>query len=242
MSASMLTASLKRSAILARAFPVSKAAARQQLPCTCQVQRRLQSTATETTRVGEAAAAASTSSASSSLRNSTTSPTTMNSSSARVAQESFRRQQSRARSLPVIKDQKKLYLGVAACAITAWTFFVLWAMSAEKAASTVVRTLLFNLRTSPLVTEMLGEGVRPKPFLFGGEPWVHGTVNTIQGVVDIHFRVISDSGREGTVYFKSIRRTKGARFETQDFKLVIDGNPKQTVELSSTDLLGLHKV
>lgn len=47
---------------------------------------------------------------------------------------------------------------------------------------------------------------------------------------------------EGTVYFKSIRRTKGARFETQDFKLVIDGNPKQTVELSSTDLLGLHKV
>lgn len=74
-------------------------------------------------------------------------------------------------------------------------------MSAEKAASTgnnldiyiqersnvdwadpslcilVVRTLLFNLRTSPLVTEMLGEGVRPKPFLFGGEPWVHGTVS-----------------------------------------------------------------
>lgn len=43
----------------------------------------------------------------------------------------------------------------------------------------VVRTLLFNLRTSPLVTEMLGEGVRPKPFLFGGEPWVHGTVSIV---------------------------------------------------------------
>lgn len=51
------------------------------------------------------------------------------------------------------------------------------------ARSTVVRTLLFNLRTSPLVTEMLGEGVRPKPFLFGGEPWVHGTVSNENTVI-----------------------------------------------------------
>lgn len=94
-----------------------------------------------------------------------------------------------------------MYLGVAVSAISAWTFFVLWAMSAEKAASsgevepwssgnkrlkmlivdihsfTVVRTLNFNLRSSPVVKAALGEGVKPKPFILGHEPWVHGKVS-----------------------------------------------------------------
>lgn len=87
-------------------------------------------------------------------------------------------------------------------------------------------------------------------------------MNTIQGIVDIHFRVESDSGRtcsrftlfmlayanalcrtgEGTLYFKSERRTKHGRFETTDFKLVVDGNPAQVVDLKNADLLGLNHV
>jgi hypothetical protein len=38
-----------------------------------------------------------------------------------------------------------MYAGVAAFALTAWTFFVLWAMSAEKASSS--GTLLASLPT-----------------------------------------------------------------------------------------------
>jgi cytochrome c oxidase assembly factor 1 len=130
------------------------------------------------------------------------------------------------------------------------------------AVLTVVRTLLFNLRASEIVKDALGEGVRPKPFLLGNEPWVHGKVNTIQGIVDISFRVESDSGRasvsllhdtrnianvlsnagEGTLFFKSERRTKHGRFETIDFKLVVDGNPAQVVDLKNADLLGLNPV
>ena len=42
--------------------------------------------------------------------------------------------------------------------------------------SPVMRTITFNLRSSPLVKEALGEGIRPRPFL-AGEPWVHGKVS-----------------------------------------------------------------
>lgn len=34
------------------------------------------------------------------------------------------------------QDQRIMYLSIAGAAITAWTFFVMWAMSAEKASST----------------------------------------------------------------------------------------------------------
>lgn len=99
-----------------------------------------------------------------------------------------------------LQDQRLLYFGVAGIAVSAWTLFVMWAMSAEKASSsgellpyylclasfltflsfgscalTVMKTITFNLRTSPLVQQALGEGIRPKPFL-RGEPWVHGKV------------------------------------------------------------------
>merc|ERR1711939_401039 len=88
----------------------------------------------------------------------------------------------------------------------------------------VVRTLCFNLRSSQTVKQILGDSIKPKPFLFSTEPWVHGTVNTIQGIVDIHFRVQAANGRQGTVYFKSERPNRAARFETVEFKLVVDGN------------------
>ncbi|KAL7005927.1 hypothetical protein EMMF5_004468 [Cystobasidiomycetes sp. EMM_F5] len=128
------------------------------------------------------------------------------------------------------------YLAVASLAVGAWTCFVLWAMSAEKASSSVVRTIAFQLRTSPTVRDAIGEGVRPKALFFSHEAWIHGKVNTLKGVVDIHFRVISDSGKQGTVYFKSIRPHPHARFETTLFQLLVDGNPTP-VDLSSEDVL-----
>lgn len=42
----------------------------------------------------------------------------------------------------------------------------------------VVKTLNFNLRSSPAVKEALGEGCKPRPFLLGTDPWVHGTVGS----------------------------------------------------------------
>ncbi|CAD6585787.1 MAG: hypothetical protein CYPHOPRED_003195 [Cyphobasidiales sp. Tagirdzhanova-0007] len=137
--------------------------------------------------------------------------------------------------LPKIKDQRLLYFGAAGAAVTAWSLFVMWAMSAEKASSSVMRTITFNLRSSPLVKEALGEGIRPRPFL-AGEPWVHGKVNTVQGIVDIHFRVETPDGRKGTVYFVSERPNKAGRFETKEFKLLVDGS-QQSIDLLQTEML-----
>lgn len=160
------------------------------------------------------------------------------SSTSDIARGSFSRSNARPATLPKIKDQRFIFLGAAVFAITAWSFFVAWAMSAEKAASSVVRTIAFNLRSSPLVKEALGDGVKLKPFLLGTEPWIHGTVNTIQGIVDINFRIESASGRQGTVYFKSQRKHKAGRFETANFTLFVDGNPTP-IDLMHTDLLQL---
>jgi len=165
MSASRLTASMLRMAPTMRSSPAVRVSQRA-LPCTCQaatatvLARRLQSTTT----ASNSSTAASTSTDGLSQDRPAATRSAPLSESARIAQESFRRQQSRARPLPVIKvssrwlaglphalsvcmkliitqykqDQKKLYLGVAVFAITAWSFFVLWAMSAEKAASSGV--------------------------------------------------------------------------------------------------------
>ena len=80
----------------------------------------------------------------------------------------------------------------------------------------VMRTITFNLRSSSLAKEALGEGIRPTPFL-SGEPWVYGKVlpsinlniyrsisynsrpsqvNVFQGIVDINFRVEATDGRK----------------------------------------------
>lgn len=106
MSASRLSTSMMRMGMLARATPAS-IAARQALPCTCQaVPRRLQSStsSSETTAVGEASKASTSSSV---LRQASMSSFGLSSSgtsnSAKIAQDSFKRQNRARTTLPVIK-------------------------------------------------------------------------------------------------------------------------------------------
>lgn len=104
MSASRLSASMMRMGLSSRATSATMAG-RPTLPCTCRAfSRRLQSSMrNETTPAGEAAPSGSTSGTVLSATSSSSAPPTGQGSSARIAQESFRRQQSRARPLPVIK-------------------------------------------------------------------------------------------------------------------------------------------
>lgn len=98
MNASRLTASLTRSGAFSR--PAAAPRAARQLPCTCRAPQRMLATSSETTRVGEAATAAGTSTIGSIAGQSSNSSS---SSSSGFAADSFRRQQSRPRPLPVIK-------------------------------------------------------------------------------------------------------------------------------------------
>ncbi|GAA94250.1 uncharacterized protein L969DRAFT_97426 [Mixia osmundae IAM 14324] len=122
--------------------------------------------------------------------------------------------------LPRVQSRFPVYAGFAIVFVSSWVAFVMYAMNAEKAASSVVRTLSFNLKTSPDVRAALGDDVRPVNSIFG-EPWISGNIGLLSGSVDIHFRV-QGSRDGGTAYFTSIRRTQSSPFEILTWKIIKD--------------------
>ncbi|EJD05808.1 DUF1783-domain-containing protein, partial [Fomitiporia mediterranea MF3/22] len=126
------------------------------------------------------------------------------------------------RDLPIVSSP---WLGLAAFGIVGvagWGAFLAYSTNQERLSSSVVRQILLNLRESPLVREALGEGVRPEPtWYLNGDPWINGSINMLQGNVDISMRVKGSKGA-GTLYFTSIRREKGQSFEILRFKIICD--------------------
>jgi len=72
------------------------------------------------------------------------------------------------------------------------------------------------------VKETLGDGVKPeRKWWLGGEPWIDGAINLLQGNVDVSFRVRGSKGA-GTVYFTSVREEKGQPFRILRSKIICD--------------------
>ncbi|ORY27474.1 hypothetical protein BCR39DRAFT_227035 [Naematelia encephala] len=81
------------------------------------------------------------------------------------------------RELPNLKNRGWYYLALAALGLGGWGAFLLWATNAERIASSVFKSLTFQLRTSPDVIELLGRGVRPiEQWYTFGDPWISGSV------------------------------------------------------------------
>lgn len=110
------------------------------------------------------------------------------------------------------QNRLPLFLGTFAVVLTLWGLFVLNATNAERANSSVVRSLLFHLRNSPLASTALGDSVKPDKGQVLDTLWVDGSINMMQGSVDLAFRV-KGSKAAGKIYFTSVRRTKASRFE-----------------------------
>lgn len=72
---------------------------------------------------------------------------------------------SRVQELTVCLSQSRtpLYLSLFVLSALAWGLFLAYATNAERANSSVVRSLLFQLRSWPAVKEFLGEGVKIEP-------------------------------------------------------------------------------
>lgn len=58
-----------------------------------------------------------------------------------------------------------LYLGFAVIAASAWGLFLVYATNEERANSSVVRSLAFQLRSWPAVKEFLGDNVKIEPLI-----------------------------------------------------------------------------
>ncbi|POR38073.1 Cytochrome c oxidase assembly factor 1, partial [Tolypocladium paradoxum] len=88
----------------------------------------------------------------------------------------------------------------------------------QKTSSPVVASALYALRTSPRARALLGDDVYFKHQI----PWVRGTMNQMQGRVDICFAV-RGTRASATMRFASRRPSSRALFETTEWSLVMDG-------------------
>ncbi|OCF57989.1 hypothetical protein L486_04016 [Kwoniella mangroviensis CBS 10435] len=103
-----------------------------------------------------------------------------------------------------------------------WGAFLLHATNAERLASSVLRQVTFQLRNSKEVISVLGENVRLVENWWAlGQPWISGTINLMQGRVDLSFRVRGDKGA-GTVYFTSIRPQEQGAWRIVRYKIIAD--------------------
>ncbi|BGP15138.1 hypothetical protein JCM10213_005401 [Rhodosporidiobolus nylandii] len=136
------------------------------------------------------------------------------------------------RDLPELKSRTPLYLALAAISALAWAGFLAYATNAERANSSVVRSLAFQLRSWPAVRDFLGDGVKIEP-VFGDVVRIKGSINMLAGRIDVQFRV-RGSKAGGTASFTSIRRGKAGRFEVLRWKIVRDDGA--VLDLAGLDL------
>ncbi|EJD53300.1 DUF1783-domain-containing protein [Auricularia subglabra TFB-10046 SS5] len=127
------------------------------------------------------------------------------------------------RELPELKRQSPMLWTLLAAGVVGWGIFAMRATNAERATSSVMRQLVFDLRQSEEAAAILGDDLKPETsnFLYGGYPRVQGTMSILQGKVDISFRLQGSKGA-GTVYFTSIRKARGQKFLILRFRVVCD--------------------
>ncbi|KAF8498330.1 cytochrome oxidase complex assembly protein 1-domain-containing protein [Gautieria morchelliformis] len=126
------------------------------------------------------------------------------------------------RDLPELRSSLPLIAILGALGLSAWGAFVFYVTNMERLSSSVVRQLAFNLRSNELVKETLGVDVTLEgKWWLGGEPWINGAINLLQGNVDVSFRVKGSKGA-GTVYFTSVREEKGQPFTILRSKIICD--------------------
>ncbi|WWD16583.1 hypothetical protein CI109_101011 [Kwoniella shandongensis] len=125
------------------------------------------------------------------------------------------------RDLPKLKSRAPLVIGLSLLGL-GWGLFLLHATNSERLASSVLRQVTFQLRNSPQVIGILGENVRLQENWWAlGQPWINGTINLMQGRVDLSFRIRGNKGG-GTVYFTSIRPQEQGAWRIVRYKLIAD--------------------
>ncbi|KAL0065505.1 cytochrome oxidase assembly protein 1 [Marasmius tenuissimus] len=105
----------------------------------------------------------------------------------------------------------------------------------EKITSSVFKQVMRTVRSDPGVREVLGEAIRPQAeWWLNGDPDIQGQISTMQGNVDMSFRIKGSKG-SGTLYFTSIRREKGVPFTILRFKVIADDGTVINIESAPRD-------
>lgn len=107
---------------------------------------------------------------------------------------------------------KTLPLFIILCALGSFSIF-----NYQKSTSSTVSSILYALRTSPTVRELLGDEI----YFNSKVPWISGDLNQLHGHIDISFWVKGTKGK-GLVRFVSVRRRRDGYFETLEWSLTTE--------------------
>ncbi|KAK5946959.1 cytochrome oxidase assembly protein 1 [Knufia obscura] len=107
---------------------------------------------------------------------------------------------------------RTLPLFILLCALGSFSIF-----NYQKSSSSTVSSILYALRTSPTVRELLGDEI----YFNSKIPWISGELNQLHGHIDISFWVKGTKG-VGLVRFVSVRRRRDGYFETLEWSLTME--------------------
>ncbi|ESK96740.1 cytochrome oxidase complex assembly protein [Moniliophthora roreri MCA 2997] len=126
------------------------------------------------------------------------------------------------RDLPRLPRRWPFVLAFSAIGVAGWAVFMTIVTNQEKMSSSVFKQVMRSSRSDPKLKEVLGDAIRPQPeWWLNGDPNITGHISTMQGNVDMSFRIRGSKG-SGTVYFTSIRKEKGVPFTILRFKVIAD--------------------
>lgn len=128
--------------------------------------------------------------------------------------------------LPQPKSYKTPAFLLILFSLITWSAFTAHATNRERLSSAVLKNVVDKIRESEQVRAEMGDDVNLKrETILAGDPWIRGSVNMMQGRVDMSFK-LKGSKDTGTVYFSSIRRDAQTPYETLRFLIVLDSNKK----------------
>ncbi|KAF9010318.1 DUF1783-domain-containing protein [Hymenopellis radicata] len=137
------------------------------------------------------------------------------------------------RDLPRLERRWPGTLAFAVVGVAGWVAFYTFVTNQEKISSSVVKQTLRTVRSDMGVKEVLGEAIRPQPeWWLNGDPRIIGSINMMQGNVDVSYRIKGTKG-SGTLYFTSVRRDKGLPFDILRFKIIADDGTVIIVDAST---------
>ncbi|KAI5968067.1 hypothetical protein KGF57_000257 [Candida theae] len=121
------------------------------------------------------------------------------------------------RELPdpfVKRDQNRRYFVFYSVAVVVTCAII---FNYEKSSSPIVNSTLYFLRRSSIAQDAIGKNIE----FASNWPWIWGKLNTVQGVIDVKFKVKGDE-RKAWVVLNASRESKMHPFEVHKFALEVD--------------------
>ncbi|ODV58314.1 Coa1p, partial [Ascoidea rubescens DSM 1968] len=96
------------------------------------------------------------------------------------------------------------------------SFYVI--VNYEKTSAPIVSSTFYYLRRSKVIRDKLGSNIDYASFI----PWINGTLNQVDGFIDIDFKV-KGSLNEGVIKLFATRPDKNSVIDIKEWTLTVDG-------------------